>query len=920
MVRFFRNAGVRSSGKLYVMSLIILLQFSFMVFSAAAQEKKPLELQDFFQWKSINERVISDDGRWIAYYVKPQRGDGELVVINLNTDREYKIPRGNKAVFSKDAAWVGCILAAPEDEKGEKQKDYESRLALMNLDTGEKEEFSRIESFKFSDDSRFLAYKQIAPKNNGKSNGKAKKTGTDIFLKDLSTKEVVNLKEVKGFEFDENSRFMLYTVSSTDNKKDGIYRIDLQSREESGILTGHGKYESMVWDEDKSMLAFVSDRESEDMESPEWKIYVWNPNEENAELIFSKDGVENFPEGMTIAKSPRLNWAKDGRSMRFNIQIMKEDDGNDDEKEDLPGVDVWHWKDVDIQTQQAKRINQMKNESYTSVYHPDSRTFYQLSDKNLSNLRFNETNTRAIGTDVSKQEEEQPWFPFVWNTPKQDLFLIDPATGTKTLIEKSLESNARWSPGGKYLYWFLGKDWFAFSLATGQTINMTEDMDVEFRNITIDRPEVLRPWGVAGWSDNDEEFLVNDQFDIWSIPMNGGRPANITGGEGRRRNVTFRYLNLDRERTSITLDKPLLLTFFNNNTMATGYYRLRNGSKNPIKLVEMDKRIAGMRKAKDAEVYYFTIETFEECPDLHYSGPDFKDIRKLTDINPQQKDYAWGTCELIEWESTDGTPLKGILYYPYNYEPGKKYPLVLYIYEMMSQTFHSYFPPISNHRFNATEYTSNGYAVLKPDIVFKKGLPGPSSVNCVVPAVQKVVDMGVADPERVGLQGHSWGGYETAYIVTQTNIFAAACAGAPVSNMTSAYGGIRWGTGYPRTFQYETGQSRIGGDLWDKPELYIENSPLFFSDRVETPLLLMHGDEDGAVPWEQSIEYYLALRRLGKVSYFLQYNGEPHHLQKKKNQDDFTIKMWEFYEHYLRDKPMPEWMKNGVSILDKGKK
>jgi len=257
---------------------------------------------------------------------------------------------------------------------------------------------------------------------------------------------------------------------------------------------------------------------------------------------------------------------------------------------------------------------------------------------------------------------------------------------------------------------------------------------------------------------------------------------------------------------------------------------------------------------------------------------------------------------------------------PENYDPTKKYPLVLYIYEKMSQTYHNYFPPISNHRFNATEYTSNGYAVLKPDIVYKKGLPGESSVNSVVPAVQKVIDMGIADPKRVGLQGHSWGGYEAAFIVTRTNIFAAVCAGAPVSNMTSAYGGIRWGSGNPRTFQYETGQSRIGGSLWEKPELYIENSPLFFSDRVKTPLLLMHGDEDGAVPWYQSIEYYLALRRLNKPVWLLQYNGEPHHLQKLKNKRDFTKKMFEFYEHYLNDKPAPEWLDKGVSIVDKGKK
>jgi len=184
-----------------------------------------------------------------------------------------------------------------------------------------------------------------------------------------------------------------------------------------------------------------------------------------------------------------------------------------------------------------------------------------------------------------------------------------------------------------------------------------------------------------------------------------------------------------------------------------------------------------------------------------------------------------------------------------------------------------------------------------------------------VPAVQTIIDMGIADPDAIGLHGHSWSGYQAAYVVTQTDLFTAVIAGAPVSNMTSAYGGIRWGSGLARQFQYETGQSRLGSSLFDRRYLYIENSPLFYAHEINTPVLLMHGDVDEAVPWEQSIEMYLAMRRAGKDVIFLQYHDEPHHPRKYPNKLDYTIRMKEYFDHYLRGKQAPEWIRDGVPYM-----
>ena len=181
-----------------------------------------------------------------------------------------------------------------------------------------------------------------------------------------------------------------------------------------------------------------------------------------------------------------------------------------------------------------------------------------------------------------------------------------------------------------------------------------------------------------------------------------------------------------------------------------------------------------------------------------------------------------------------------------------------------------------------------------------------------------MVARGYVDEKSIGIQGHSWGGYQIAYMITQTNRFRAAAPGAPVVNMTSAYDGIRWGTGLPRQFQYEKTQSRIGGSLWEYPMRFLENSPLFQIDRVNTPVLMMHNDADDAVPWYQGIEMYLSLRRLGKEVYMFSYNGEPHNLRQRPNQKDYAARMQQFFDHYLKGAAAPDWMEKGIPFLEKG--
>jgi dipeptidyl aminopeptidase/acylaminoacyl peptidase len=435
-----------------------------------------------------------------------------------------------------------------------------------------------------------------------------------------------------------------------------------------------------------------------------------------------------------------------------------------------------------------------------------------------------------------------------------------------------------------------------------------------------DLPSPARPLGSAGWLANDAALLVYDSHDIWAVdPTGRTAPRNVTQGVGRRDGVRLRLVQLDREAQHIPANQPLLLSAFNPQTKAAGFYRMQlNGA--PQRLVMDDYMFSTPRKADDADVLLFSRQSFTEFPDLWVSTLGMTDMRRITAENPQQSQYVWGTAELVDWTSLDGIRLQGILYKPENFDASRQYPMITYFYERMSDTYHLHYPPVPHRsRINPTFYTSRGYVVFVPDIVYRIGYPGESAMNSIMPGVTKMLERGYIDPDRLALQGHSWGGYQIAFMITRTTMFRTAAGGAPVANMTSAYGGIRWESGLGRQFQYERTQSRLGGSLWDMPMRYIENSPLFWLDKVETPLLIMHNDNDGAVPWEQGIELYLGLRRLGKPAWLINYNDEPHWPTTHANKRDWNIRMQQFFDHYLLDAPAPRWLSEGVPAVEKGR-
>jgi dipeptidyl aminopeptidase/acylaminoacyl peptidase len=678
---------------------------------------------------------------------------------------------------------------------------------------------------------------------------------------------------------------------------------------------GKGKYQKLTWDEDNTQLAFISDKEDAAAKQPKFRVYLWHLKDPQAAEIVSTTSP-GFPKDMVISDRANLNFSLDGSHLFLGSAPPPEPEKNPDEEvpaDEKVLVDLWSWKDDYVQPIQKVRAEQDRNRSYRAVYDVAEKKFVQLADASMENLIPSNDGRYAVGADNRKYRVTADYDPGF-----SDYYLVNTADGSRKPLATKQRGGYSLSPNAKYAIYFDGKDWNAYSIAEGSVTNLTKNLKINFYDEENDTPQTPGSYGLAGWTKDDRDVLLYDRYDVWQIAPDGSRAKNVTDGVGRKEKTVLRYVRLDPKERSIDPDKPMLLQAENEETRDSGFYRDKvNSDALPQKLLMAGKDFNPPTKAKDADVLIMTASRFDQFPDLWVTNSTFRELKRVSNGDAQRAGYLWGTAELVSFKNADGVPLKGLLLKPENFDPKKKYPMIVYIYEKLSQSLHQFRNPAPGTSINPTYYVSNGYLVYMPDIVYTIGYPGPSALKCVLPAVQAVVDRGYVNEDAIGIQGHSWGGYQIAYMVTQTNRFKAAAPGALVANMTSAYSGIRWGTGLPRQFQYEHQQSRIGGSLWEYPLRFLDNSPIFRADRVETPLLMIHNDEDDAVPWYQGIEFFLALRRLGKEAYMFTYNGEKHGLRKRINQKDYTHRLQEFFDHFLKGAPAPEWMEKGIPYLQR---
>ena len=753
--------------------------------------------------------------------------------------------------------------------------------------------------------------------------------GTPLVILDLGTTKKEVIEGVTSFGLTRKGEYLWFSCNSKkENPKieRGFFAMDLGTRKRTSVLKGASSVSSVSTDRELRRFVFLSNLREREKEKSNPDLYSWSMGEEPAKMIVCATRTEGFPVGHRLKGSSGggrrfgrfgrfggggLSFSKDASVLLLSASPLPKKELPKLRSSDRVTLDIWNWKDPVLQPMQAKRRG---GGSLRCAWHFDEERLVVLSAKTTDSVSFlTPDGSRALLRD------SLPYAKAIsWDTGYSDVSVVNTMTGARRRLLTHLRGRAQASLGGRYVLVFDGKDWLATDVQSGSTRNLSENIPTSFAIEDWDTPQPSRSYGIAGWTEDDRAVLINDRTDIWMLPLDGSKAICVTDGYGRAQNLSFRYTRLDPEERFIPSETPLLLAATNLETMASGYYQDRlDAIQKPHRLLMRDQRVSGLRKAKNSERLFLTLGSFEEYPNLWTCDAKFENLLRLSDINPQQKEFRWGKAEMVHWRSADGVPLKGFLIKPDDFDPSKKYPMMVYFYEKTSSGIHSYRSPTPGTSPNPSYYVSNGYLWFQPDIVYKEGYPGASCLKCVVPGVQSLIAKGFVQEDAIGAAGHSWGGYQTAYLVTQTNIFKAVESGAPVSNMTSAYGGIRWGSGMSRAFQYERTQSRIGDTLWARPLRYLENSPVFYADKVETPILMIHNDEDGAVPWYQGIEYFCALRRLGKEAYLLNYNGQGHGLRRRADQRDWTKRMQQYFDHHLKGSEMPRWMASGVPFADR---
>jgi dipeptidyl aminopeptidase/acylaminoacyl peptidase len=912
--------------------------------ASAQQAKKPITHDVYDSWKSIQGTKVSADGTWLAYALVPQEGDGELVVRNLKTNAEIRAPRGRDPIITTDNRLVVYAIAplrkdvdAARKAKKKPEDMPKNGVGFINLSGGHATTIAEhVKSFRLPEDTpQVVVYLTVDARTDGRdgSDGKdgkdgkdgpdnshKKVPGTDLIVRDLYTGHQTTIAEVGDYAVSRSGAWLVYGVSSKTPANEGAFARGIANGIRKTLLSGPGAYKGFVFDRDGRQAAFLSDRDKA------FKLYEWGTSADTASELTVPASAP-----MPVSDNGRLEFSGDGARLYFGTAPP-----HPPESADLIKVDIWNYKDPELQPMQKVRADEERKRTFRAVFNLTDKSFAQLASPDMPDVR---TTSSAQTLGVS----DVPYRQLVsWDGNYDDYYLVTFADGSRKKILDKAHFQASLSPGGKYVLYFDAKDdnWYAVRTADGERVNLTGRLGVKFQSETDDRPEHPTPYGQAGWTDGDQSVLLYDRYDIWNVKPDGSGGRMITNGLGRRNQIVFRYSRTEqqpqpnaepeegglRQRQpdlpAVSATRPIILSAVDDRTKASGLYRVKlSDAADPARLVMLDKSFGVPIKARDADVYVFTMSRFDEFPNLWVSSGAFTDMKQVSDANPQQAGYNWGKSELIEYVNADGKKLRAILTRPEDFDPAKKYPMLVYIYEQLSQNLHRYVPPApGGSSINVTRYVSNGYIVLQPDIVYDIGYPGQSALKCVLPAVQRVLSMGFVDPQRVGIQGHSWGGYQIAYMITRTNIFRAVEAGAAVDDMFGGYGGIRWGTGMSRAFQYEKTQSRIGVPPWENPLLYMENSPLFYIEQIHTPYLTMANDEDDAVPWQQGIQFFTALRRLGKEAYMFVYNGEKHGLRQRENQKHWTVHLAEYFDYFFKDAPKPDWMEHGVPYLEKGRR
>jgi dipeptidyl aminopeptidase/acylaminoacyl peptidase len=881
-------------------------------------QKRPIDYEATKDWPVLNAGglSISNDGKFAMYSISSEKNGQELTV--QSTDGYWKKEFNN----ATDACFSGksdCFFFRLKDT-----------LGILKLGSDSIRYINHVES-----------YKNSAFKNNEWLSYIINNAGNkQLIVSDLINGYKKKYDNPNDYEFTPDGQSLIITVDSNNNmaNRNTLIAYNLIDGNETTIFKGYA-VNNVLCDDRGRQIVFTG--RSPNDSSNNISIFCYALSEGKANLIV----WDNTPgmDGLYLNQNfINPEFSPDGSKLFFSVKLKKQNPVNP-----LPNhanVDIWNYKDDLVQSFQIHQKNEShpyltsrcvinlkkKSEVFCLERDENEMTGYNISPDSNSKFAL----VKLYAGDISED---------YWQRPiKDSVYLMSTDDGTEILLNKNISfiklDSYEFSPDGKYVLWFddTKSNWFSYNINRQITVDITQKITTPLYDVEDDHPYSKHTYyrNLCANIPDENAILIQDEYDIWKVDLDGKKsPVNLTNGFGRQHKIKFSILNFNNSGLvpGFSPNQSVLLSAFNTTNKYNGFFRLYLGKAGKLTKISMgpyayylDAATAGYRsiqefqpplKAKNSGVYLVTRMSVKDYPNI-FVTKNFNAFTQLSVFAPQ-KEYNWIDDKLLHWKMMDGKEGEGILYKPEDFNPKKKYPVIFYYYEKLSDNLNRFlYPALSDAPLNIPWFVSNGYLVFVPNIYYKIGHTGNSVYNSIVSAAKYISKKPWAG--KLGLQGHSFGGFETNYLVTRTNLFTAAAAASGPTDLISFAFSLWPGSGIPMGSMVENQQDRMGSTLWQSRRLYIENSPIFYAVKVKTPLLIMHNKNDGNVPFEQGLEWYLALRRLQKKVWLLQYDGEAHNLFQEKNQIDYTTRLMQFFGYYLKGEPAPKWMTDGVPASMKG--
>ncbi|HKJ02792.1 MAG TPA: hypothetical protein VJ997_10065, partial [Longimicrobiales bacterium] len=626
--------------------------------AGADSTKKVLGVADYARWRTLGDESISSDGKWVTWVyrftnVSDKEMKPELHVLNLDTNQDIAIPDASNGSFSPDARWIAyqvdSIPARGAREGGEDSAGGQGggpgsrtlhRVELRELATGRTQVWHDMQSAVFNQASTFvLVRSRPAPGGSGSGRGgfgggrggggsEPPAKGSDAILFNLATGRSRLLGSVGDALFNRAGDLLAYTVGADVRDGNGLFVSDLTSGSTGALDNDARTYGRLVWNDRGTGVAVLKGQDVPKMRErdnvllvvPDVRAALADAKRAPATLDTTAAG---FPRGWVISDRSSLSWSEDGTLVFLGAmaQTPAADTVPVESSDTTTDVDVWSTADRYIQSEQMARAQRDRNFTYTEAFDVARGAYVALSDSTQRDLEISPDGRWAVGRDAR---------PYIsdWKPDRADFYRVDTATGERTLLwEGQLTQGALgFSPAGReYLLW---KDdrFQAYDLATGRTTTLGAGAPV-FVDTLDDHPGPSSPWGVAGYTSDGRNVIVQDRYDLWTLPLDGGTARNVTGGFGAENRTALRLerpeptdpLSSRRARSGreYDLSRPVTLSAFGELTKKAGFYRLANGRLHEV--VYDDALYATPERAAKADRYLFTRQTFSESPDLQVS-------------------------------------------------------------------------------------------------------------------------------------------------------------------------------------------------------------------------------------------------------------------------------------------------------------